>query len=259
MMTIRMELGACVVALALVGCPGGDDEDTAAGSTGTSQGSTSVATGSSGSTTQPTTSTATSAGTAEGSSGSEGSGPGTATGTTSGPGTTGSTGNADTGSSGESGTTGAVCVEDQGSCAQGEMCCEGLTCCAGVPVPRGQEYCGMMCPDSDFSLKREFVAVDADAVLERVMALPITTWSYRSEDPSVRHLGPMAQDFKASFGLGSTDKAISKIDADGVALTSIQALGERLREAEAENAALRESLASLQERVAALERTGEPR
>jgi hypothetical protein len=144
-------------------------------------------------------------------------------------------------------------VEEQGSCANGEMCCESLQCCAGVPVPPGQEYCGMRCPQSDHALKREFAAVDADAVLERVMALPITTWSYRSEDPSVRHLGPMAQDFKASFGLGSTDLAIFQIDADGVALTSIQALGQRLRAAEAENAVLRESLASMEDRLAALE------
>lgn len=135
----------------------------------------------------------------------------------------------------------------------GEMCCAGLECCAGVPVPEGQEYCGMPCPKSDFAVKREFAAVDADAILERVLALPITTWSYRSEDPSVRHLGPMAQDFKASFGLGSTDLAIFQIDADGVALTSIQALGRRLRASEAENARLRESLASMEARLAALE------
>ena len=111
----------------------------------------------------------------------------------------------------------------------------------------------MPCPKSDHALKREFAAVEADAILERVGALPITTWSYRSEDPSVRHLGPMAQDFKASFGLGSTDTAIFPIDADGVALTSIQALARRLAAAEAENEELRESLASLEARLAALE------
>ena len=60
-------------------------------------------------------------------------------------------------------------------------------------------------------------------------------------------------------GLGSTDTAIFQIDADGVALTSIQALGRRLRQAEAENAALRESLASLQARLDALEAAGTPR
>lgn len=244
-MRLHREFTTCLVALALGGCPGGDDGDTAAGSTTMTQGSTSTATGT-GATTQP----ATTAGTAEGSSGSSTAGPGT--GSTGMPGTS-STGNADTGSSGEPGTTGAACVEDQGSCAMGETCCPGLECCIGVPVPEGQEYCGMPCPKSDFAVKREFAAVDADAILERVLALPITTWSYRSEDPSVRHLGPMAQDFKASFGLGSTDLAIFQIDADGVALTSIQALGRRLRAAEAENAGLRDSLASMEARLAALE------
>lgn len=249
-MDIRSRLGACVVVIALGGCPGGDDGDTGAGSSGTSQGSTSMATGS-GSTTQ----SATSAGTADGTGTS---GPGTGTGGTVGTGSTGSTGTpgtgtVDTGSSSESGTTGPVCVEEQGSCAMGETCCPGLECCIGVPVPEGEEYCGMPCPKSDHALKREFAAVEADAILERVVALPITTWSYRSEDPSVRHLGPMAQDFKASFGLGSTDTAIFPIDADGVALTSIQALARRLAAAEAENEELRESLASLEARLAALE------
>jgi hypothetical protein len=255
-MTIRWELGACMVALALAGCPGGDDGDTGAGST-TSQGSTSMATGS-GSTTQP----ATSAGTAEGTSESSGPGgtvgPGT-TGSTGTPGTTGSTGTVDTGSSGESGTTGAACVEEQGSCAMGETCCAALECCAGVPIPKGQEYCGMQCPKSDYAVKREFAAVDPDAILERVAALPITTWSYRDEDSSIRHLGPMAQDFQASFGLGASDEAIFQIDADGVALSSIQALARRLRAAEAENAALRASLTSLEARLVALEGTAAPR
>jgi hypothetical protein len=258
-MTMRRNMGAWMVVLSLAGCPGGDDSTTGAGSTSVSGGSTSPGSGS-GSTTQPTTQ-----GTAEGSggssSGSDTSATASATGSTTTPGT-GSTSSADTGSSGasgESGTTGPACVEQQGSCAEGQMCCEGLECCAGVPVPPGQEYCGMPCPRSDHALKREFAAVDADAVLERVMALPITTWSYRSEDASIRHLGPMAQDFKASFGLGSTDEAIFQIDADGVALTSIQAMGRRLQQAEAENVALRESLASLEARLAALEAPAAPR
>lgn len=251
-MTMRLGIGAWItagLALALAGCPGGDDGETAAGSTSVAGSGTT--TPGSGTTTAPTT-----AGTAEGSSGSSAGSSGPGPGSTTAP---GSTGGADTGStsapgsSGEPGTTGAACVEAQGSCAMGEACCEGLECCAGVPVPPGQEYCGMPCPKSDFALKREFAAVDADAVLDKVLALPITEWSYRSEAASVRHLGPMAQDFKASFGLGSTDTAIFQIDADGVALTSIQALGRRLRQAEADNAALRESLRALQARVEALE------
>jgi hypothetical protein len=38
-------------------------------------------------------------------------------------------------------------------------------------------------------------------------------------------MGPMAQDFKKAFGLGSEESMIDTIDADGVILAGIQALG----------------------------------
>ena len=81
---------------------------------------------------------------------------------------------------------------------------------------------------SDRNLKRDIQPVDAQAVLESVARMPVSTWSYRSDDPSVRHMGPMAQDFRASFGLGSTDRAYDPIDAHGVELAAIKALYERL-------------------------------
>jgi hypothetical protein len=62
--------------------------------------------------------------------------------------------------------------------------------------------------------------------------MPVSTWSYRSDDPSVRHLGPMAQDFHAAFGLGSTDRAYDPIDAHGVELAAIKALYRRMLEQE---------------------------
>ena len=37
-------------------------------------------------------------------------------------------------------------------------------------------------------------------------------------------MGPMAQDFKAAFGLGDTDRAYHAIDAHGVTIAAIQAL-----------------------------------
>ena len=67
--------------------------------------------------------------------------------------------------------------------------------------------------------------------------MPISTWNYKSDPPSVRHLGPMAQDFMAAFGLGSDDKVINLVDANGVVMVSIQALHRRLRDLEAEVAA----------------------
>jgi hypothetical protein len=99
---------------------------------------------------------------------------------------------------------------------------------------------------SDKNAKRDIEPVDDQAVLERVASLPIATWSYKGDDPNVRHLGPMAQDFYTAFGLGDTDKAYNPIDAHGVALAAIKALDERLKEQgarierlERENAELR--------------------
>ncbi|GHF42068.1 hypothetical protein GCM10010218_23970 [Streptomyces mashuensis] len=74
--------------------------------------------------------------------------------------------------------------------------------------------------------------VNGHCVLEKVAALPVSAWRYAWEPPHVRHLGPMAQDFKAAFGLGRTDKAIAVVDAFGVALVAIQALHRRIEELE---------------------------
>jgi uncharacterized coiled-coil DUF342 family protein len=40
----------------------------------------------------------------------------------------------------------------------------------------------------------------------------------------------MAQDFRAAFGLGTDDKSIAMVDADGVARASIKGLVEELKE-----------------------------
>jgi hypothetical protein len=85
---------------------------------------------------------------------------------------------------------------------------------------------------SDRNLKRDFEPVDKQAILESVARLPVSTWSYKADDPSVRHMGPMAQDFRAAFALGNTDKAYNPIDAHGVALAAVQALYERIEEQE---------------------------
>jgi hypothetical protein len=83
---------------------------------------------------------------------------------------------------------------------------------------------------SDRNLKCDFEPVDERAVLERVAQLPVSTWSYRSDDPSVRHMGPMAQDFYAAFGLGDSDRSYHAVDAHGVTLAAIKALFEQVQE-----------------------------
>ena len=76
---------------------------------------------------------------------------------------------------------------------------------------------------SDRNLKTDVARIDDAAVLDKVAQLPISRWSYKSER-GVRHVGPMAQDFYAAFGVGEDDKHITSIDEDGVALAAIKAL-----------------------------------
>jgi septal ring factor EnvC (AmiA/AmiB activator) len=73
----------------------------------------------------------------------------------------------------------------------------------------------------------------------------------------VRHVGPMAQDFQAAFGLnGSDDKHISVVDESGVALAAIQGLNQKLEETRAElkrrdveNAELKARLEKIEQRL----------
>ena len=113
---------------------------------------------------------------------------------------------------------------------------------------------------SDRNLKENLTLVDGSKVLAQLSALPVYTWSAKGGDPSVRHIGPTAQDFYAAFGLGQDDKTISTIDLDGVALASIQGLYGLVQEKDAEIAAmeaeiadLRAENAKLNDRLAAIE------
>lgn len=176
-------------------------------------------------------------------------------------------------SSGSSSGGGGNCP----ACGPGDLCCNGVSCsvdayndplncgscnhpCQGATPFCQQGMCvqtpcnGQSCPPgcntcvSDRNVKRDIVPVDPQAVLEGIARVPVATWSYKSDDPSIHHMGPMAQDLYGEFGLGNTDKAYSPIDANGIAFAAIQALYERTKEQdvrieklERENAQLRRS------------------
>jgi len=91
-------------------------------------------------------------------------------------------------------------------------------------------------------------------VLARLMRVPVSTWSYTGQDASIRHMGPMAQDFYAAFGLGEDNKHISTVDADGVALAAIQGLAAQNQALAAENAALKSQAAGQQQAIDDLQR-----
>jgi hypothetical protein len=101
---------------------------------------------------------------------------------------------------------------------------------------------------SDRALKANFTAVDAQAVLAKVAQLPIDEWSYKAEDRQ-RHLGPVAQDFYAAFGLGADDKHITTVDEAGVALAAIKGLNAKVEEQALTIAGQQREIAELRERV----------
>jgi hypothetical protein len=77
---------------------------------------------------------------------------------------------------------------------------------------------------SDRAAKTDVASIDDARILAKVAALPFREWSYSAQGDGVRHLGPMAQDFRAAFGLGEDDRHISTVDEEGVALAAIKAL-----------------------------------
>jgi hypothetical protein len=106
---------------------------------------------------------------------------------------------------------------------------------------------------SDRNRKESFLAVDGEDLLARVRRLPVSTWRYRDEeDRSVRHIGPMAQDWHAAFGFSADDTTINQGDFDGVNLAAIQALDRRTAQLAETQARLDATLRDLADRTARL-------
>jgi hypothetical protein len=114
---------------------------------------------------------------------------------------------------------------------------------AGVSVAPGSGSWGTL---SDANAKQGFEAVDAGALLRQLESMPIQSWSYRTEPSGARHLGPTAQDFHTAFGLGGDSQSIATVDADGVALATIQELYRLVRQQQAELDTLRDRLQRLE-------------
>jgi hypothetical protein len=115
----------------------------------------------------------------------------------------------------------------------------------------GTVYANNVAISSDRHVKENFTPINPQQVLDKVLALPVTEWQYRTDANGIRHIGPMAQDFHAAFGLnGGDDKHIATVDEGGVALAAIQGLNEELHERDAQ-------IQDLEARLEKLERQGE--
>jgi hypothetical protein len=135
-------------------------------------------------------------------------------------------------------------------CAGGVRFFTNASMSSGVQVSAGGNSWSSI---SDQSLKDNFQPVDVREILDRLAAIPILTWNYKSEDPSIRRMGPMAQDFWPAFGLGDDEMRISTIDADGVAFAAIQGLYEVVQDQYGVIESQQHEINDLHERLTTLE------
>ena len=85
--------------------------------------------------------------------------------------------------------------------------------------------------------------------MEKIAALPITQWNYKVDSDKIKHIGPVAQDFYALFGLGYDDKSISTLNLAGIALIAIQEQEKNSQKQKSEIEQLKAQVSQLQEIV----------
>lgn len=112
---------------------------------------------------------------------------------------------------------------------------------------------GTLVGPSSVTLKENFKPIDEREILTRLDAMPVSEWRYKT-DPGTRHIGPTAEDFQATFGLGMTGNGLNVTDVNGVTLAAVQALHAELKDRDAQIAALTASQAELLKRLEALEK-----
>ncbi len=116
------------------------------------------------------------------------------------------------------------------------------------------EISGTLSQGSDLHSKERITHIDNMDILNKIVNLPISEWQYIDEN--IRHIGPMAQDFYAAFGLGLGETTIATVDADGVALAAIKALALENKVIKEENRKLQKTITDILERLNALEEKG---
>jgi len=102
---------------------------------------------------------------------------------------------------------------------------------------------------SDRNVKTNIRPVNEEDILNKIAQLDISRWSYQTQDPSIEHIGPMAQDFYRLFGVGDNNRTITTVDPDGIALAAIKALQKKTEEIDE----LRDQLARLQAEIEQLQ------
>jgi trimeric autotransporter adhesin len=112
---------------------------------------------------------------------------------------------------------------------------------------------------SDRTKKENFLPVDGAEVLRKIRGFDLPSWNFIGQDKkTMRHYGPMAQDFYAAFGhdaIGSSgnDTTINSGDLAGITLIAVQELSAEGVTMKEENSVLKSKNAALEKRVTELE------
>jgi hypothetical protein len=91
---------------------------------------------------------------------------------------------------------------------------------------------GVFTSVSSRAAKTNFMVASPGDILKKIVTLPVTFYDYRKA-PGERHIGPVAEDFNAAFGVGDSN-SISANDMAGVALAAIKALNDKMEKQQAE-------------------------
>ncbi|MCR4424252.1 MAG: tail fiber domain-containing protein, partial [bacterium] len=94
---------------------------------------------------------------------------------------------------------------------------------SGVYLAPGSNSWASAC---DSANKTDFQPVDHKALLKKLATVPVRYYRMKDQNDGTKHIGPVAQEFYAAFGVGENDKSINMADADGVLFAAIQALYE---------------------------------
>lgn len=106
-------------------------------------------------------------------------------------------------------------------CANGANFYSSSNLSTGVTLPAGGNSWSSL---SDVNVKENFIPVDTQVMLSKVITMSVQEWNFIEQGPSMRHIGPTAQDFNTRFGFTENPLYINTSDALGVLFASVQGL-----------------------------------
>jgi hypothetical protein len=86
---------------------------------------------------------------------------------------------------------------------------------------------------SSRATKENFERLDGPLLLAKLEKLDVPAWNYRESTAAERHIGPVAEEFHDTFGVGADPRFLAPGDVAGVALASVKALQDEVRQRDA--------------------------